>query len=107
MDKKYSVQEVAKLMMETETENENSDASDLEEFCDSTSESGSSSVFSESCDSDEDDGGGCGWMEEVDQECSTVQQSSPPGMLLHLCNNNASNSNNIGENCALPCVKLC
>ena len=29
MDKKYSVQEVAKLMMETETENENSDASDL------------------------------------------------------------------------------
>ena len=50
MDKKYSVQEVAKLMMETETENENSDASDLEEFCDSTSESGSSSVLSDSCD---------------------------------------------------------
>ena len=35
---KYSVQELAKLMMETETQNENSDASDLEEFCDSTSD---------------------------------------------------------------------
>ena len=34
MDKKFSVLEVAKLMMENETENENSDASDLEEFCD-------------------------------------------------------------------------
>ena len=31
MDKQCSVQEVAKSMMETDTENENSDASDLEE----------------------------------------------------------------------------
>ena len=38
---------------------DNSDASDLEELCDSTSESGSSSVLSDSYDSDEDDGGGC------------------------------------------------
>ena len=60
MDKKYSVQEITKLMMETETENENSNACDLEEFCVSTRVSGSSSVLSGSCDSHEDDGGGCG-----------------------------------------------
>ena len=60
-------------------------------------------MLSDSCDSDEDDGGDCGWMEEVDQECSLVQQSSPPCILLHLCNNNASN--NKGKNCASNCVK--
>ena len=78
MDKKYSVQEVAKLMMETETENENSDASDLVEFCDSTSESGSSSVLSDSCDSDEDDGDGCWkkWTRNV-APCSSLH--------LHVC----------------------
>ena len=57
---------------------DNSDASDLEEFCDSTSESGSSSVLSDSCDSDEDDGGGCWkkWIRNV-APCSSLH--------LHVC----------------------
>ena len=42
------------------------------------------------------------WTRTRTRECSTVQQSSPPCMLLHLCNNNA---NNIGENLVSNCVK--
>ena len=77
-------------MMETETE-KHSDASDLEKFCDSTRESDSSSLLSDSCDSDEDDGGGCEWMDEVGQECSPMQLSSPPCM-PYLDNNNTGNT---------------
>ena len=81
MAKKYSVECVAKLMMETDTECENYNDSDSEEYNDSLSDLNSSSACSDSFDSEEEDAG-CGWIdEEVVQDCSPMQSLSPPGML--------------------------
>ena len=89
MAKKYSAQDVARMVVETDNEVDISDASD---YNDSYSEFNSSSACSDSFDSEEEDAG-CVWIDEVAEYCSPMQDSSSTPGTPYLNNNNNNNNN--------------